>query len=234
MLILQPRMYHGRMLASTASSHEQGYVRLGCPDQQARSPRDLRRHFRTTRWRERYRGEYVACRTDGEMNGQTTSGRISALFRSPLLNPQEAQIVQQFPCRSVHARRRSWDERLARTRIRPDSRTTGSLTGTSGCGGTGSHTTDDCPRRTCTSHRTVRREQAKRHQEAWAKHLGVPVEVTNSIGMKLVLIPAGEFMMGMNHGRIGRVLGGRRDRMVERARSTGSGLPSRFTWGSTK
>ncbi len=39
-------------------------------------------------------------------------------------------------------------------------------------------------------------EQAKRHQEAWAKHLGVPVEVTNSVGMKLVLIPAGEFMMG--------------------------------------
>ena len=39
-------------------------------------------------------------------------------------------------------------------------------------------------------------EQAKRHQEAWAKHLGVPVEMTNSIGMKLVLIPAGEFMMG--------------------------------------
>ncbi len=37
---------------------------------------------------------------------------------------------------------------------------------------------------------------AKAHQEAWAKHLGVPVEVTNSIGMKLVLIPPGEFMMG--------------------------------------
>jgi formylglycine-generating enzyme required for sulfatase activity len=36
---------------------------------------------------------------------------------------------------------------------------------------------------------------AKRHQEAWAKHW-VPVEVTNSIGMKLVLIPPGEFMMG--------------------------------------
>ena len=38
--------------------------------------------------------------------------------------------------------------------------------------------------------------KAKEHQEAWAKHLGVPVEVTNSIGMKLVLIPPGEFMMG--------------------------------------
>jgi formylglycine-generating enzyme required for sulfatase activity len=38
--------------------------------------------------------------------------------------------------------------------------------------------------------------KAKEHQEAWAKHLGVPVEMANSIGMKLVLIPPGEFMMG--------------------------------------
>ena len=38
--------------------------------------------------------------------------------------------------------------------------------------------------------------KAKEHQEAWAKHLGVPVEQTNSIGMKLVLIPPGEFTMG--------------------------------------
>ena len=38
--------------------------------------------------------------------------------------------------------------------------------------------------------------KAKEHQEAWAKNLGVPVEMTNAIGMKLVLIPPGEFMMG--------------------------------------
>lgn len=37
---------------------------------------------------------------------------------------------------------------------------------------------------------------AKAHQEAWAKHLGVPVEYTNSIGMKFRLIPPGEFTMG--------------------------------------
>jgi formylglycine-generating enzyme required for sulfatase activity len=37
---------------------------------------------------------------------------------------------------------------------------------------------------------------ARQHQEAWSKHLKAPVETTNSIGMKLVLIPAGEFMMG--------------------------------------
>src|SRR5208283_2283731 len=37
---------------------------------------------------------------------------------------------------------------------------------------------------------------AKEHQEAWARYLGVPVVITNSIGMKLVLIPPGEFDMG--------------------------------------
>jgi formylglycine-generating enzyme required for sulfatase activity len=40
--------------------------------------------------------------------------------------------------------------------------------------------------------------QAKAHQQAWSKYLGVPVEFTNSIGMKLMLIPPGEFMMGSN------------------------------------
>ena len=39
-------------------------------------------------------------------------------------------------------------------------------------------------------------DKAKQHQAAWARHLGVPVETTNSIGMKLVLIPPGEFRMG--------------------------------------
>ncbi len=39
-------------------------------------------------------------------------------------------------------------------------------------------------------------EQAKQHQEAWAKYLGVPVEYTNSLRMKFRLIPPGEFLMG--------------------------------------
>ena len=39
-------------------------------------------------------------------------------------------------------------------------------------------------------------EQAKAHQEAWAKHLGVPVERKNSLGAALALIPPGEFSMG--------------------------------------
>lgn len=38
--------------------------------------------------------------------------------------------------------------------------------------------------------------QAKQHQKAWAEYLGVPVSQTNSVGMKLVLIPPGEFKMG--------------------------------------
>ena len=33
-------------------------------------------------------------------------------------------------------------------------------------------------------------------QEQWARHLGLPVQMTNSIGMKLTLMPLGEFLMG--------------------------------------
>jgi formylglycine-generating enzyme required for sulfatase activity len=39
-------------------------------------------------------------------------------------------------------------------------------------------------------------EQARSHQERWAEYLKVPVEQTNSIDMRLVLIPPGEFDMG--------------------------------------
>ncbi len=39
---------------------------------------------------------------------------------------------------------------------------------------------------------------AQRHQTAWARHVGRPVEVPNSVGMKLRLIPPGEFQMGSN------------------------------------
>jgi formylglycine-generating enzyme required for sulfatase activity len=38
--------------------------------------------------------------------------------------------------------------------------------------------------------------QAREHQAAWAEHLGLPMETTNSIGMKLALSPPGEFQMG--------------------------------------
>ena len=48
--------------------------------------------------------------------------------------------------------------------------------------------------------------RAKQHQEAWADYLGVPAETTNSIGMKLVLIPPGQFDMGSTPEEIARAL----------------------------
>lgn len=38
--------------------------------------------------------------------------------------------------------------------------------------------------------------QVQRLQQEWANRLGVPVEASNSLGMKLRLIPPGEFLMG--------------------------------------
>ena len=46
---------------------------------------------------------------------------------------------------------------------------------------------------------------AKRHQEAWAKYLGMPVEMTNSIGVRLVLIPPGEFDMGSTETEVAQI-----------------------------
>ena len=37
---------------------------------------------------------------------------------------------------------------------------------------------------------------ARGHQQAWAKYLGQPIDLTNTQGMKLTLIPPGEFVMG--------------------------------------
>jgi formylglycine-generating enzyme required for sulfatase activity/predicted Ser/Thr protein kinase len=42
-------------------------------------------------------------------------------------------------------------------------------------------------------------------QRAWAKTLNVPVETTNSIGIKLELVPPGEFMMGPHPGHHVRI-----------------------------
>jgi formylglycine-generating enzyme required for sulfatase activity len=47
---------------------------------------------------------------------------------------------------------------------------------------------------------------AKRHQAAWAQHMKVPVEMTNSIGMRFVLIPPGEFEMGSTQEEVARLL----------------------------
>jgi formylglycine-generating enzyme required for sulfatase activity len=48
--------------------------------------------------------------------------------------------------------------------------------------------------------------QAKKHQDEWAKYLGVQVEFTNSIGMKFRLIPPGELMMGSTPEEIATAL----------------------------
>jgi formylglycine-generating enzyme required for sulfatase activity len=45
---------------------------------------------------------------------------------------------------------------------------------------------------------------ATEHRQAWAEHFGVSAEITNSIGMKLALIPPGEFMMGSPEDEEGR------------------------------
>jgi eukaryotic-like serine/threonine-protein kinase len=40
--------------------------------------------------------------------------------------------------------------------------------------------------------------QAFRHQQAWAEYLGQPVRLVNMAGMPFMLLPPGEFMMGMS------------------------------------
>ena len=49
-------------------------------------------------------------------------------------------------------------------------------------------------------------QMAKEHQAVWARHLGVPVEYENSIGMRFVLIPPGEFDMGSTEAEVARLL----------------------------
>ncbi|MCA9120823.1 MAG: SUMF1/EgtB/PvdO family nonheme iron enzyme [Planctomycetaceae bacterium] len=62
--------------------------------------------------------------------------------------------------------------------------------------------------------------QAKKHQEVWAKYLGVPVEYTNSLGMKFRLIPPGEFLMGSTSEEISRAVDEvRHDHWKEHVRS---------------
>jgi formylglycine-generating enzyme len=48
------------------------------------------------------------------------------------------------------------------------------------------------------------REAAEAHQQVWAKALDAPVEFTNSLGMKFVLIPPGAFKMGSPATEAGR------------------------------
>jgi formylglycine-generating enzyme len=48
--------------------------------------------------------------------------------------------------------------------------------------------------------------QARAHQEAWAKQVGTTVELTNRLGMKLILIPPGEFLMGSTSDGVERAV----------------------------
>ena len=66
-------------------------------------------------------------------------------------------------------------------------------------------------------------EQARQHQEVWAKYLNVPVEYTNSLGMKFRLIPPGEFLMGSTPVEIEASvqLSGNAPDYIEAARSEG-------------
>ena len=49
-------------------------------------------------------------------------------------------------------------------------------------------------------------EAAKAIQERWARHLGRDVVQTNSLGMKMVLLPPGEFTMGRTEEQLDTIL----------------------------
>lgn len=49
-------------------------------------------------------------------------------------------------------------------------------------------------------------DEARAHQLAWAEYLGVRAECENSIGMKFMLIPPGEFLMGSSDEQIDEIL----------------------------
>ena len=73
--------------------------------------------------------------------------------------------------------------------------------------------------------------QISAEQQAAADKLGLPAVITNSIGMKLVLIPAGEFLMGSPEGDVPEGMDRRYAKAVLKnaPRSTKYGSRSRFT-----
>lgn len=81
---------------------------------------------------------------------------------------------------------------------------------------------------------------AKAHQEAWAKHLGVPVEYTNSVGMKFRLVPAGECQVGSTPAEIADALTDAVDDAVWQAHIRSEGpprkvvMPQPFYLGTTE
>ena len=77
-------------------------------------------------------------------------------------------------------------------------------------------------------------------QQAAAERLGIPVVTTNSIGMKLVLIPAGEFMMGGHESargsgrRLSPPTSGSQSTSRTNIRGIACGSPSRSISASTR
>lgn len=49
-------------------------------------------------------------------------------------------------------------------------------------------------------------DEAREHQQHWASYLEAPIADTNSLGMSMVLIPAGEFLMGTTKDEVAEVL----------------------------
>ena len=64
-------------------------------------------------------------------------------------------------------------------------------------------------------------KQAKKHQAAWAKYLKLDLEYTDSLGMKFMLIPPGEFLMGSTPAEIERVATGPGELWKKSVRSGG-------------
>jgi serine/threonine protein kinase len=56
--------------------------------------------------------------------------------------------------------------------------------------------------------------QAKNHQAAWARHLGLDSEITNSVGMKFKLIPPGKFLRGSDANDLSAVAGEKPQREI--------------------
>ena len=48
-------------------------------------------------------------------------------------------------------------------------------------------------------------DRIREGQHAWSRHLGLPVEYTNLLGMKCILIPPGEFDMGSSTAEVDRL-----------------------------